>query len=196
MLRGALGQRLTGLARTQPFRVGHRPLELVADITVQEIVKPELVRLADGIGPVRPNAEPAHVRDDQQGRIFQRERVLPQLVERGVEVRTLPLVLPGEAVTLPHVRPTFATGVLERATLEAVVITLGIGLGRSRFAQQPAQVDEVLLRRGALLQLRGVPLRNELIRNHFGILPSLRGSVGRALQLSSKLGAFHTFDGP
>ena len=107
-----------------------------------------------------------HVRNDQERRVLQRERVLPQLVERGVEVRVLPLVLPGEAVTLPHVRPAPSTGVLERAALEAVVVALGVGLRRGRLAEQPAQVDEVLLRRGALLQLRSMPLRNELVRGH------------------------------
>ena len=73
---------------------------------------------------------------------------------------------PGEAVTLPHVRPAPSAGVLERAALEAVVIAPGVGLRRRRFAEQPAQVDEVLLRRGAFLQLRGVPLRDELVWGH------------------------------
>ena len=58
----------------------------------------------------------------------------------------------------PHVRPAFASGVLQRAALEAVAVPLGVRLRRSRLAEQPAQVDEVLLRRGAFLQLRGVPL--------------------------------------
>ena len=180
VLRGLFRQRLTCLARRpQPFRVGHGPLELVADPTVHEIVKFELVRLADRVGPVRSNAEPAHVRDDQQGRVLERERVLPQLVERGVEVRVFPLVLPREAVALPHVRPAFAAGVLERAALEAVVVALGVRLRRSRLPEQPAQVDEVLLRRRTLLQLRGVPLRNELVRGHLNDSPlALGGSRG------------------
>ena len=179
VLRGLFRQRLTCLARPQPFRVGHGPLELVADGTVHEIVKFELVRLADRVGPVRPDPEPAHVRNDQQGRVLERERVLPQLVERGVEVRVLPLVLPREAVALPHVRPAFAAGVLERAALEAVVVPLGVRLRRSRLPEQPAQVDEVLLRRRTLLQLRGVPLRNELVRGHLNDSPlALGGSRG------------------
>ena len=39
-----------------------------------------------------------------------------------------------------------------RSALEAVVVALGVRLRRRRFPKQPAQVDEVLLRRGALLQ--------------------------------------------
>ena len=137
-LRGALRQRLPRLARPQPLGVGHRPLELVPDGAVGEIVQPELQRLADGVRPVRPDPEPAHVRDDQERRVLQRERVLPQLVERGVEVGVLPLVLPGEAVPLPHVRPARSAGVLVRSPLEAVVVALGVVLGRRGFAEQPA----------------------------------------------------------
>ena len=60
----ALGQRLPALARTQPLGVGHRPLELVANGRVGEIVQRELVCLADAVGPVGANAEPRHVGDD------------------------------------------------------------------------------------------------------------------------------------
>ena len=66
----------------------------------------------------------------------------------------LPLVLPSEAVTLPHVRPALSSRILKSSSLEAVAVSLGVGLGRRRFAEQSAQVDEVLLRRGAFLQAR------------------------------------------
>ena len=78
----------------------------------------------------------------------------------------LALVLPGEAVALPHVGPTGATGVLARASLEAVVLAGGVGIGGRRLAEQAAEIDEVLLRRGALRQLRRPPLGDELTRCH------------------------------
>ena len=133
--RRAFRQRLPGLARPQPLRVGHRPLELVPNGGVGEIIQHELQRLADRVRPVGADPEPVHVRDDQERRVLQRERVLPQLVERGIEVRVLPLVLPGEAVALPHVRPAPSAGVLEGAALEAVVVALGVSLRRRRFAE-------------------------------------------------------------
>ena len=63
---------------------------------------------------IRPRpAEPRHVRDDQW-RVLQCERVLPQLVKCRVQVRAPPLVLPGEAAALPHVGPAVAAAVLPR----------------------------------------------------------------------------------
>ena len=50
------------------------------------------------------------------------------------------------------------------------MVALGVGLGRRGFAEQPAQVNEVLLRRGTFLQLRGVPLRDKLVCVHRRIL--------------------------
>ena len=46
------------------------------------------------------------------------------------------------------------------------MIALGVGLGRRGFAEQPAQVNEVLLRRGTFLQLRGV-LGRRPVAKHF-----------------------------
>ena len=60
--------------------------------------------------------------------------------------------------------------VLARAALEAVRLAGRVGLDRRRLAQQPAQVDEVLLRGRALLQLRGPPLGDELVRRHAAAL--------------------------
>ena len=65
----------------------------------------------------------------------------------------LALVLPGEVVPFPHVGPAVATGVLAGAALEAVALACGVALGGRWLVEQAAQVDEVLLRRGALLEL-------------------------------------------
>ena len=164
--RRALGQRLPTLAGTQPLRVRHRPLEPVACRAVRKIIERELVRLANAVRPVGADAEPHHVRDDQQWRVLQGQRVLPELAERRVEVGVFALVLPGKATALPDIGPAVATSVLPRTTLEAIVFAGRVGLRRCRLAQQPAQVDEVLLRRRTLLQFRRPPFGDERARRH------------------------------
>ena len=106
----------------------------------------------------------------KQRRVLERQRVLAELLEGGVEVGAPSLVFPREVVALPDVRPAVAARVLARAALEAVRLAGRIGLDRCRLAQQPAQVDEVLLRGRALLQLRGPPLGDELVRCHAAAL--------------------------
>ena len=163
---GLLGERLPRFAGPQALRVRERPLQLVARGRVRQVVQPELVHPADAVGPVGVDAKPQHVRDDQQRRVLQRQRILTKLREGGVQVGALPLVLPGEVVALPDVRPAVAARVLARAALEAVVLAGRVGLRWRRLVQQPAQVDEVLLRRRALLQLRRPPLGDELVWGH------------------------------
>ena len=164
--RHALGERLPGLSWPQTVGVGERPLQPVAGRRIGQVVELEFVRLADAVRPVGADPEPHHVGHDQQRRVLQRQRVLPELVERRVEVGAPPLVFPGEVVALPDVGPAVAAGVPARSSLEAVRLTRRVGIGRRRLVQQTAQVDEVLLRRRALLQLRGPPLRDELVRRH------------------------------
>ena len=74
--------------------------------------------------------------------------------------------LPSEVVALPDIRPAVPARILASAPLEAVRLAGRVGLGRSRLAEHPAKVDEVLLRCGALLQLGGAPLGDELLRFH------------------------------
>ena len=86
------------------------------------IAPPNSCILLTESGPVRPDPEPAHVRADQQGRVLERERVPPQPVEYGVEVRVLSPGPALEAATLPDVRASPPAGALERVALEAVVV--------------------------------------------------------------------------
>ena len=119
-LRRALGDLLPRLARPKPLGVGQRPLELVASGRVPQVFQPELMGPADAVGPVGADAEALQVTDDQQRRVLQRQRVLPQLPEGGVQVGVLAFVLPAEMAALPHVGPAAAAGFLLRAALEAV----------------------------------------------------------------------------
>ena len=174
---GALGQGLAALARTQPLQVGHGPLEFVAHGGVGQIFKCELVPYADAVGPVGVDAETRHVGDDQQGRVLERQRVLAQLVEGGVEVFVLALVLPGEAVPLPDIGPAAAAGVLAGTAFEAVALPARIVLRRRRLTQQPAQVDEMFLRGRALFQFGRTPLGDKILRVHL-VSASLPASTG------------------
>ena len=100
------------------------------------------------------NAKAGHVGDDEQGRVFQRQRVLAQLVEGGVEVFVLAFVLPGEAVAFPDVGPAAAAGVLACAAFEAVALAARVVFSGGGLAQKPAEVDEVLLGGGSVRSTR------------------------------------------
>ena len=181
---GALGQGLAALARTQPLRIGHGPLEFVAYGGVGQIFKCELVNYADAVGPVGVDAEARHVGDDQQGRVLQRQRVLAQLVEGGVQVFVLALVLPGEAVPLPDIGPAAAAGVLAGAALEAVARAARVVLRRGRLAQQAAEVDEVLVRGRALFQFGRPPFGDKPLRVHL-VSARLLAAIGPLAQSCS-----------
>ena len=93
-----------------------------------------------------------------------------------------PLVLPRETVPPPHVRPAAAARILARPPLKAVPLPARIILRRRRLPQQPAQVDEMLLRRRTLLQLRRPPLANKLLRSHLHApIPCLPAPVSQPL---------------
>ena len=113
------------------------------------------VRLTLFVQLVRIRTAPCPTRS--AAAVLQRQRVLPELVEGGVEVRATLLVLPGEVVAPPDVGPAVTAGVLPRTALEAVRLARRVRLDRRRLTQQMAQVDEVLLRCRTLFQRRGPP---------------------------------------
>ena len=164
--RGLRGERLAGLLGPQPFRVAEGPLEQVEGGGVFQVVEREFVDLADAVGPVGVDAEAPHVGDDEQGRVLQRQRVLPQLLKGGVQVGVGALVFPGEVPALPHVRPAALAAVLPRLAFKSVALAGGVILRRRLLAQHPAEVDEVLLRRRPLVQRHAAPLGDELGRRH------------------------------
>ena len=146
-LRRLLSERLAGLTRPQPLGVRERPLEQIARRRVGEVVQAEFVSPADAVRPVGADAEPHHVRDDQQRRVLQRQRVLPELLECSVEVPPLPLVLPGEVMALPDIGPAVTATVLASPPLKTVRLAGRVDVRGLGFAQQLAEVEEMLLRR-------------------------------------------------
>ena len=103
------------------------------------------------------------VADDQQRGVFQRERVLLQLTKGGIEIFALAFIFPTEISTLPDIGPSVAAACLGRAAFKTVEVAGRIGRGRRRFAQDTAEVEEMFLRRGTLLEFGGAPFADEFI---------------------------------
>ena len=91
------------------------------------------------------NTKPLHVAHDEKRRIFKGHGILLELHIGGLQVLMLALIFPTEMATLPDIRPPVAAGQLGCAALEAIPFPFGISLRRRRLAQQPAQVNEMLL---------------------------------------------------
>src|SRR3990167_7000367 len=97
----------------------------------------------------------------QQGRVIQRQRVDHQLLERGLEVFARPLVFPGETAALPNIRPA-----LPALDFGAALETVTFRIARFFYAQQVAQIVEMLLRRGGCGEGGALPVGEEGWRSH------------------------------
>ena len=134
--------------------------------------------LAGRAGKVRVHLDAQAITDHQQWRVFQRQRVHHQLLQRAFQALARGLVFPGEAAFQPDVGK--AVGALSPgnggaaglgdAALEAV----GPGVGRFGHTGHAAEVDEVGLRAGAFIQRVGrtarAPLADEVLCLHEGVL--------------------------
>ena len=156
-----LGHLLRGLAGAQRVRVGERLAQDLQPGGFQQIFQRQIVRLFGGVGEVGVDDDALHVADDEQRRVEKGLAILEELGVGLIEVGVLTLVLPGEMAHLPDVGPALAAGRLARARLEGEPLAGRISLGRRRVANQPAQVDEVLLGRCALAQRGLLPLGDE-----------------------------------
>ena len=163
---GGFGERRRGLPGPQPLRVGEGPLEHLARLGVAQVVQRDDAHRRHGAGEGGVDDDAVDIADDQQRRVFQRRRVQLQLLEGGLQVLPLALVLPAEAGAPPDIGPAVAAAGLGRPVLEGEPLAGRVGLGRRGLVEQPAQVDEMLLRRRALLE-RGVPpFANEGVGHH------------------------------
>ena len=112
---------------------------------LQQVRQGQLNPARDRVCPVGVDDDPLHVADDQIGRVLQVERIGLELAQRSVQVLVLALVLPAEAALAPDVRPAVSAAGLGRPALEAVALAMRIVFRRRGLAEQPAQVQEVLL---------------------------------------------------
>jgi hypothetical protein len=140
----------------------------------------------DRVRPIRDNPEAIEIASDQERRVLERERIAFQLIDRVVEALAPALVLPAEAPALPDVRPALAAGGLGRATLEAVPLALWVGVGRFWLVEKLAEVVEMGLRRGPLLQVRCLPFGDELLGRHGSTPAPLRQMTTPQIRLLAR----------
>ena len=163
-----LGQLGARAPRAQLLRVVEDGAQTGEVHRLGEVFELEFVFRRDLVGPARLDAEDVRVAGDVQRRVFERRGVAGQLFERLVEIALLLLVFPGEIALLPDVGPAFAAAGLRRALLEGEMVADRIVLGRRRMIEQPAKVDEMLLRGRALGERDRLPFADEFLRRHWG----------------------------
>ena len=154
------------LPRPQRRRLGHHRAQHAQRLRRAlpaggQVVERHAVDAGPGVGEVGVDLDAVHVAHHQQGRILQRLAVVEQLAIGGRQVAARPLVLPAEVAPLPDVGPALAAARPRRPRLERVAPPRRVRLVGRRHAQQPAEVDEVLLRRGALASGVLTPLGHE-----------------------------------
>lgn len=147
-----LGDLRTRLLRLQRLWIFHRCAKQTQRLgrRIQKIIQREIVDDLPRTGEVRVDLESVQIAHDEQGRILQRLPVLQQLLVRVGKVRALLLVLPREAIPLPDVGESLPSFLLLGALLECVPFAGWVRLVGCRYTDHPAEVDEVLLRGGAL----------------------------------------------
>ena len=168
LVRGFLRKLRARAARTELVGLEEDGAKTIQIDRLREIVELEFVFRRRLVGPARLDAEDMRVAGDMQRRIFERGGVVSQLFERLVEIALLLFVLPGEEALLPDIGPSFAAADLGRALFEGKMVADRIVLGGSRVVEQPAEVDEMLLRRRPFGQRHRLPFADEVLRGHWG----------------------------
>ena len=168
MGRGLFGDLGGGDGRAQRLRVGEGFAQQIELGRLQQIIEGQFIGDPDGVGEVRVDAKPLTVADDQERRVAERAAVEQQLTVSAIQIGVAALVLPGEEVALPDVSIALPAGRLGCARLEGVPSARRIGFGRRGMVQQPAKVDEMLLRHRTFVQLDGTPFGDESLRGEGG----------------------------
>jgi hypothetical protein len=151
-----------GFFRAQFRRIGEHPFEQLALVGVGQIIDADFARLVRVAGEGGVDDDALTVAHDEQRRVLQFQRVVGELLERGVEIAPGLLVFPAEVAALPHVGPAVAAARLLRAALEAVVVRVA----RLVHAKQLAQVVEMRLRAGAFGERVVLPGGDEVFGGH------------------------------
>ncbi|MBS0291314.1 MAG: hypothetical protein JSS01_02170 [Proteobacteria bacterium] len=174
--RGGFGDVAVGGARAKAGGVKPQAAQQLAFVGLVELVHAHGVGFARVAVELGVDADLEAVAHHQKRRIAQRQAVLLQLAQGGVEVLAGGLVLPGEVVAQKHVGKAARLAQDERLALEHVFAgDLGAaGLGHF---EQFAQVQEVALRALLFVQVRagaaGAPFGDECGGgDHFGCASS------------------------
>ena len=165
---GGFGDVAVGGAGAKALRRGPQAAQQLARARLVKLVEPDGVRLGRVAVELGVDADDEAVAHHQQRRVGQRQAVLLQLAQRGVEVLAGGLVLPREVVAVEHVGITTRLAQLQRAALEQVVVGAA-GLGH---IEQFAQVEKVALRALLFVEPMGraarAPLGDEFSGRHAG----------------------------
>ena len=142
---GGFGDVAVGGAGAKALRRGPQAAQQFARARLIELVEPGGVGLRRVAVELGVDADGEAVAHHQQRRVGQRQAVLLQLAQGGVEVLAGGLVLPREVVAVEHVGITTRLAQLQRAALEQIFIgqARAAGLGH---IEQFAQVEKVALR--------------------------------------------------
>src|SRR4029077_17205415 len=95
--------------------------------------------------------------------------VLFQLRIRFHQISALTLVLPGEAMPLPHIGKARGVPDLPGRFLKRVFSAVPIHVGRLRHSEKGAQIEKMLLSGGPLGARSPAPSGNELFGRHLGL---------------------------
>ncbi|MFP4062836.1 MAG: hypothetical protein ACLFS2_08595 [Halochromatium sp.] len=133
---------------------------------IAQVVEREHLHHRHQAGEGGMDLDRAHIGDDQQWRIFERRRIELELLEGGEQVLAGAFVFPGEATAPPDIGPAIAAAGLAGAFLEAEPIAVWVSLGGGRLVEQVAEIEEMLLRRGAFLERDVGPFADEGVRGH------------------------------
>ena len=162
---GGFGDVAVGLARTKAAGIEPQAAQQLLLVGLVELVDADGVRLAGVAVELGVDAQGEAVAHHQQRRVGQRQAVLLQLAQRGVEVFAGGFVFPGEVVAVEDVGVAARLAQHQRLALEQVFVAHVVA--RPGHAQQLAQVEKVALRALLFVELRGAAARAPL-GNEFG----------------------------
>jgi hypothetical protein len=174
-LRRRFGDVAVAAPRAPGVRLGPQCAQALAQLRIGQVGQRKHVALTGRAGEVRVHLDAQPVAHHQQRRVLQRQGVEHQLLQRLLQAAPGPLVLPGEVPAQPDVGKAIgarrcAAG-LDQPALEAIVLRIR----RLRHAEQAAEVDEMRLRAGPLIELvrgaAGAPLADEVGGGHVARLP-------------------------
>jgi len=151
-----------GFFGTELPRIREDPAQELPFFGIDQFMDADFARLVRVAGECGVNDDPLPVGDDQDGRIFQFQRIVGELLQGGVEVAPRLLVFPAEKTAFPDIGPAVAAVRFFGPAFEAIVV----GVARLVHAEKIAQIVKMRLRSGALGEFVVFPDVNELFRRH------------------------------
>lgn len=163
---GFLGNEGDGGARSQLLRCIEEGSQQLQGAWVGQVGDIQLVGALGRVGEVRVDHQAVGVAHGQQGRVLQILAVTEQLFVGGTQVLALAFVFDGEEALLPDIGEAIGPIQLLGESFEAERLARRIHLGRCRVTHKVAEVKEVLLAGGALLQFRPSPFGGKRFGSH------------------------------